>query len=43
MKYNIINTYSFCLFGIQGLIGAIFASIYRQNIIISNGKIPICL
>jgi ammonia channel protein AmtB len=29
IKYNIVNTYSFCLFGVQGLIGSAFGSIYR--------------
>lgn len=31
-KYNIINTFSFCLFGVQGLIGSVFASIFRADL-----------
>ncbi len=30
MKNRIYHTYSFTLFGVQGLIGAVFASIFRK-------------
>lgn len=29
-KYDILTTYSFCLFGIQGLMGAMFGSIFKS-------------
>jgi hypothetical protein len=44
---NIINTYSFCLFGVQGFIGSIYASIFRSvyndDAIIHNTNSPLLM
>lgn len=40
LNYNIINTYSFCLFGVQGIVGAIFGSVFRQALLKENKNMP---
>jgi len=39
MKHRIFNTTSFTLFGVQGIIGSIFAAIFRRVVVNRNDGI----
>ena len=39
MKYDLFHSYSFSLFGIQGIIGAAFGSIFQNSSIFSTKTI----